>query len=81
MHFADSRYRKNKGAPRQGGAAAGHQTLDSAGVAARKLVILMGQVFDLRKLVVPLNLAGEAAAGAALAWRLRAAQSWQPSTC
>ena len=86
-HFLDSRYRKNKGAPRQGGAAAGHQTPDSAGVAASKLVTAMGKVFDLRKLVVPLDSAGESAADAALATihaherRLRAAPSWQPSAC
>ena len=66
-HFLDSRYRKNKGAPQQGGAAAGHQTLDLAGVAASKLVTSMGKVFDLRKLVVPLDSASESAADAALA--------------
>ena len=41
--------------------------MDSAGVAARKLVIEMGKVFDLRKLVAPLDAAAESAASAALA--------------
>ena len=66
-HFLDCRFRKNKGAPRQGGSAVGHQTLDTAGVEARKLVMEMGKVFDLRTMVVPLDGAAISAASSALA--------------
>lgn len=61
-----TRFRNCKGAPRQGGTAAGHQTLDKAGVEARKLVVEMGKVFDLRTMVVPLDEAQISAAAGAL---------------
>ena len=40
--------------------------MDVAGVIARKLVVQMGAVFDLRKLLVPLDVVAEAAASVAL---------------
>ena len=65
-HFLVTRFRLCKGAPRQGGIAAGHQTVDTAGVEARKLVKEMGVVFDLRTFVVPLDPAAIATASASL---------------
>jgi len=54
-HFLETRFRLCKGAPRQGGIAVGRQTVDTAGVEARKLVKEMALVFDLRTFVVPLD--------------------------
>lgn len=50
-HFAHTRLVLNKGAPRQDGVLVGTQRTDPCGVQALKLVKLMGECMDLRKLV------------------------------